>query len=70
VTESRRVLRSLAVSRVAEAVAEAEEQRLGYHGPTYSSRRRRAERSTSIEIRVTTAERNALVDVGRVGEFS
>jgi hypothetical protein len=29
-----------------------------------------AERSTSIEIRVTTAERNAFVDVGRVAESS
>ena len=42
----------------------------GNHGPTYSSRRTRAERSTSIEIRVTTAERKALVDVGWVGEAS
>ena len=40
----------------------------GNHGPTYSSRRTRAERSTSIEIRVTTAERKALADVGWVGE--
>ena len=42
----------------------------GNHGPTYSSRRTRAERSTSIEIRVTTAERKALADVGWVGEAS
>ena len=42
----------------------------GNHGPTYSSRRTRAERSTSIEIRVTTADRNALADVGWVGEAS
>jgi hypothetical protein len=40
----------------------------GNHGPTYSSRRRRADRSTSIEIRVTTAERYALVDLGCVEE--
>ena len=40
----------------------------GNHGPTYSSRRTRAERSTSIEIRVTTADRNALPDAGSVGE--
>jgi hypothetical protein len=42
----------------------------GNHGPTYSSRRTRAERSTSIEIRVTTADRKALAEVGRVGEAS
>ena len=30
----------------------------------YCSRRTRAERSTSIEIRVTTADRNALADAG------
>ena len=40
----------------------------GNHGPAYSSRRTRAERSTSIEIRVTTADRNALPDAGSVGE--
>jgi hypothetical protein len=34
------------------------------------SRRKRAERSTSIEIRVTTAERKALIDVCGVGEAS
>ena len=42
----------------------------GNHSPTYSSRRTRAERSTSIEILVTTAERNALGDPGRVGVVS
>jgi hypothetical protein len=36
----------------------------------YSSRRKRAERSTSIEIRVTTAERKALAELGCVGEAS
>jgi hypothetical protein len=39
----------------------------GNHCPTYFSRWTRAERSTSIETRVTTAERNALVDAGFVG---
>jgi hypothetical protein len=34
------------------------------------SRRKRAERSTTIEIRVTTAERKTLIDVCGVGEAS
>ncbi len=42
----------------------------GNHGPTYCSRRTRAERSTSIEIRVTVAERNAFVESGTVDEAS
>ncbi len=42
----------------------------GNHGPTYCSRRTRAERSTSIEIRVTTADRKALAEVGRVSDSS
>jgi hypothetical protein len=42
----------------------------GNHGPTYRSRRTRAERSTSIEIRVTTAERYALTEVGCAGDAS
>ena len=42
----------------------------GNHSPTYASRRTLAERNTSIEIRVTTAERKALVDVGVVSEAS
>jgi hypothetical protein len=36
----------------------------GNHGPVYASRRTRAERSTSIAIRVTTADRNAFADRG------
>jgi hypothetical protein len=42
----------------------------GNHCPTYVSRRTRAERSMSIEIRVTTAERKALVDVACVEDAS
>jgi hypothetical protein len=42
----------------------------GNHCPTYSSRRTRADRSTSIEIRVTAAERKALADVGCVEDDS
>lgn len=42
----------------------------GSHGPTYSSLLTRAERSTSIETRVTVADRNALVDAGRVADPS
>ena len=42
----------------------------GNHGPTYFSRRTRAERSTSIAIRVTVADKNALADTGRVVEAS
>jgi hypothetical protein len=40
----------------------------GNHRPTYSSRLRRAERSTSIAIRVTTADRNALTEAACVGD--
>jgi hypothetical protein len=42
----------------------------GNHGPTYSSRLTRAERSTSIEIRVTVADRKALADTTWVAEPS
>ena len=40
----------------------------GNHGPACSSRRTLADRSTSIEIRVTAAERKALVDLGCAGQ--
>jgi hypothetical protein len=40
----------------------------GNHCPTYFSRRTRADRSTSIEIRVTAAVRKALADVGCAGD--
>jgi hypothetical protein len=39
----------------------------GSQGPTYSSRRTRAERSTSIATRMTTVDRNARADSGWVG---
>jgi hypothetical protein len=39
----------------------------GNHGPTYFSRRTRAERSTSMEIRVTAADRKAFADLGCAG---
>jgi hypothetical protein len=42
----------------------------GNHSPTYCSRRTRAERSTSMAILVTTADRNAFGERGRVGVAS
>ncbi len=42
----------------------------GNHGPTSSSRRMRAERSTSMASRVAVADRNDLADTGRVVEAS